>query len=441
MLISFLFIIEVFLIFLMLSITKNDIFRPSLLMLSVFAISTFFAVLNIYNWNIKYSFKAFAIMLLGFLMAVLADYLMFFFYKNYHSKEQKLQIMVIDNWKILLVILLDLITIFLYYQEIKRLATLGGYIDGANLLWHFRNVTSYEAEASLNGLVSLLIKIVDAFGYVFTFAFIQNFLSKEISLKKYFAYVIPIVLFAIKVLMGSGRQELLRWVAFSLVVSCILFQYQTGWSKNISLKYIKRAFVLVPVVLVLFYLATNVIGRETTRTFFQYISTYAGGSIQHFNQYIIDPPLVVENHFGAETFPGVYSLLNRFDLTNYTRSVHLEMRQLGITQGNIYTFFRRPYHDFGLIVMCMMTFFIILFFSGWYSSFKKRVLNRKTNYSIICYGFLIYWVVLSSIENYTIGIVSLGTVVTLIVIKCVYTFLFGFSIKKGVITIGDKIEE
>lgn len=70
MLISFLFIIEVFLIFLMLSITKNDIFRPSLLMLSVFAISTFFAVLNIYNWNIKYSFKAFAIMLLGFLMAI-----------------------------------------------------------------------------------------------------------------------------------------------------------------------------------------------------------------------------------------------------------------------------------------------------------------------------------------------------------------------------------
>ncbi|MDT2433691.1 O-antigen ligase [Enterococcus avium] len=434
MLIFILFIIEIFLIFLMLSITQNDIFRPSILMISVFALSTFFALLNVFNWNINYSQKAFGIIILGFLVAIFADYYMYYLHKNLRGEHQDLKVLLVDHWKIFVVILFELISIYLYYQEIKRLAAIGGYVEGANLLWHFRNVTSYEAEASINGLVNLLIRTTDAFGYIFTFALIQNYLSKKIRLSQYIIYIVPVGLFAFKVLMGSGRQELLKWVAFSLIVSYLLYQYRTGWSKSVSFKYIKRGFILIPIVLILFYLATNIIGRGTTRTFFQYISTYAGGSIQHFNQYVTNPPLVVENHFGAETFPGIYSFLNRFGITNYTRSVHLEMRQLGITQGNIYTFFRRPYHDFGLIGMCLMTFFVILFFSGWYSSFKGKILNRKTNYSIICYSYLVYWIILSSIENYSIGIISIGTVITLVIFKIVYIFLFSFSFKKGIIT-------
>ncbi|WP_137663709.1 O-antigen polymerase [Enterococcus hulanensis] len=438
MLIFFLFFVEIFLIFFMLNITGRDIFRPSILMISVFALSTFFAMLNINNWNIDYSPKTFGIMLLGFLVAVIIDYFIYSLYKESHGKPQELQVLLIDHWKIAMVVTFELVTIFLYYQEIKRLAIFGGYVEGANLLWHFRNVTSYEAEASINGLVNLLIKTTDAFGYIFTFALIQNYLSKKVSLKKYVIYVIPIGLFAIKVLMGSGRQELLRWVAFSLIVSYILYEFQNGWSKSITLIYIKRGFILFPTVLVLFYFATNIIGRGTTRTFFQYISTYAGGSIQHFNQYITNPPLIVENHFGAETFPGVYSFFNRLGVTNYSRSVHLEMRQLGITQGNIYTFFRRPYHDFGLFGMCLMTFIVILIFSFWYSSFKRKTLNGRSNYSIICYSYLVYWVVLSSIENYSIGIVSVGTILTLIMFKIVYIFLFGFSIRKGLLYFSSK---
>ncbi|MCD7892961.1 MAG: oligosaccharide repeat unit polymerase [Erysipelotrichaceae bacterium] len=275
----------------------------------------------------------------------------------------------------------------------------------------------------------MLLKFIDAFGYVFTFAIINNFVSKKIKFKNYYYYIFPVIIFSMKVLMGSGRLELLRWGSFALIVSFILNQYKNGWKKSISSKYIRMAFILVPVVLVLFYFATNIIGRETSRTFFQYISTYAGGSIQHFNQYITDSSMVTETHFGAETFPGIYSFFSRLGLTTYSRSVHLEMRQLGVTQGNIYTFFRRPYHDFGLFGMCLMTFLVVFYFSNKYSSFKTKTLNGKTNYSIICYSYLFYWIVLSSIENYSIGIVAISTLFTLILFKLTYVFLFGCKLK------------
>lgn len=431
MLIFVLFIIEILLLLLTYYIMRRDIFRPSILMIAMFTFSTFIAILNVINWNIDYLPQTIGILALGFLCAVIADYCMFYIYKNAGSRAQILEVLYTKHWKIMLVIFFDLVALILYYQEIRRLAILDGYVAGANLLWHFRNITSLEAEESVNGFVSLLIKMMDAFGYVFTFAFIQNFLSKKIKLKKYIIYIVPILLFAAKVLMGSGRQELLRWAAYTLVTSYILYQYRYGWKKSISSKYIRRALVIMPVALILFYLATNVIGRGTSRTFFQYISTYAGGSIQHFNQYIMDPSLDTETHFGAETFPGIYSFLNRIGLTDYTRSVHLEMRRLGVTQGNIYTFFRRPYHDFGLFGMCLMTFLVVLAFSWKYSSFKTKKLNRKTNYSIICYGYLFYWIVLASIENYSIGSISLGTVMTLILVKFAYVFLFGMDVGKG----------
>lgn len=426
MLIFVLFGIEILLLLITYFTMKRDIFRPSVLMFSVFVISTFIAVLNVYNWKINYLPKTILVMTLGFLCAAAADYIGYFLFKNRNSTAQELKVLRVKNWKIILIVIFEIISLILYFKEIKRLAILDGYVPGANLLWHYRNITSLQAKASVNGFVSLLIKTIDAFCYVFTFAFIQNLLSKKVKLKEYILFIVPIILFAVKVLMGSNRQELLRWTAFAIVVSYILVQYKNGWSKSISIKYIKSALIIVPVAFVLFYLATNVIGRKTTRTFFQYISTYAGGSIQHFNQYITNPALD-ETHFGAETFPGIYSFLHRIGLVDYTRSVHLEMRRLGITQGNLYTFFRRPYHDFGLFGMCLMTFLVFLVFSWMYSSFKVRRLHSRTNYLIICYCYLFYWVVLSSIENYSIGIVSLGTIITLILMKCVYVFLFNFK--------------
>jgi len=410
---------------------KRDIFRPSTLMLSVFIISTLIAIINVFNWNIDYLPKTIMILSIGFLCAITADYCAFFIFKDVHIKKQKLLIIYISYWKTGFIILFEVISLFLYYKEIQRLAILDGYVSNSNLLWHFRNITSYKAEESINGFISILIKFIDTFGYVFTFALIQNFLNKKLKFWQVIIYIMPIILFAVKVLIGSGRQELLRWVAFSLVVSYILYQYKNGWSKSVSAKYIYKALIILPIVMILFYMATNIIGRETNKTFFQYISTYAGGSIQHFNQYIANPSLSTETHFGAETFPGVYSLLKRIGLTDYSRSVHLEMRILGVTRGNIYTFFRRPYHDFGIFGMCLMTFIVFFIFSWKYSSFKTKELNQKTNYSIICYSYLFYWIVLSSIEQYSIGIVSIGTVITLILMKCAYTFLFELYIEDG----------
>lgn len=436
MIIFLLFITEIILFIINFLVTKKDIMRPSIIMIVVFLFSTFIAILNYNNWHINYSFKAYSIISVNLLIAVLVDICFYNLYsKNKVIKEKKLRKLDVNKIIYLVIVLIEILTLFLYFKEIKRLAYLDGYRSGMNLLWHFRNITSYTAEESINGFVNLLLKLIDASAYVFSYILINNLLIKKVSKKDLILYSIPIAIFCIKVLMGSGRLDLLRLASYVLVISYIINKNKKGWNSNISFTYIKKALILIPFALFLFYSATSIIGRETSRTLFQYISTYAGGSIQHFNQYIQEPYIYSNHHFGEETFPGVYSALKKIGLTDYTRPVHLEMRKLGVTQGNIYTFFRRPYSDFGMIGVILMTFIVICFFSKKYSCFATQKESFKNDISIINYGYLFYWIVLSSIEQYSIGIVSIGTIITIIYIYIIYFLITRTRLEKNVIII------
>ena len=424
MLVFALLIVELLLYLIAYYSTNRDIFRPSTVMLGVFIISTSIACANVVNWNIDFSPKTLFILSLGLLSATLTDILIFRRCSKKKNVERgAISPLSISNKLVLLITVIEIISLFLYYGEIIRLAYLDGYESGANLLWHFRNITSYQAEERVSWYITVLIRSIDALAYIFAFAFIKNILAGK-KWTKQLPLLGPVVIFVIKVLMSSGRQDILRLVAFSLIASAILYSFFNGWEKSYTKKYCKILMITIPIVLIGFYLATNLIGRSTSRSFYEYITTYVGGSIQQFNQYVCDPSLSEETHFGAETFPAIYSVLHRFGLVDYVRPVHLELRQLGVTSGNVYTFFRRPLHDFGLVGMLIMTIVVVGLFSYWYSTFSKRKITRNTDLSIIIFSYLYYWIVLSSIENYSIGIVSAGSLFTVISITVMYRILF-----------------
>lgn len=428
MLVTLLFLTEITLLFLSYRILGKNIFNPAIVMLAVFIVSTAIACLNISNWNITFLPSTLGIMIIGLLCAVLANICCWYLMgKPMRFVKQHISTIDISFTCIFAVVCFELISLYEYFQEILRIATRAGYRPGANLLWHFRNATSYMAEDSLRPMVSLLTKCVIAIGYVFVFIVINNIVAGEQSGAKVIALCLPVLLLVFQVLMGSGRLELLRLCGFGIIVAYILANIKTGWTGQINRKFIICAVIGFPAVFVLFYLATNIIGRKTTRSFWTYISTYAGGSIQHFNEYIQDPSLAKPTRYwGEETFPAVYSFLAKLGIVDYKGTVHLEFRQLGITRGNIYTFFRRPYHDFGLFGMCLLTFTVCLYFSWRYITLQYKKLSTEVNLEIIRYAYLFYWVIFSSIEQYSIGIVSIGTLMTLILFSCVYQVVTHF---------------
>lgn len=412
-------------------ISGRDILSPPIIMTAMFIFSTVFALVNTKEWNIQYDIRSCFILVTGIVAFFIPYEIVYMVRSRYKisSKTYGARILSVSKGKWLLTIMLDIIILFIYGSAIINLVRSTGYV-GTNIQWQYRNMTGTEGTEYLSGMVRFLIRFIDVTSLIGSYIFINNVMVYKKRIRNNLYYLVPAFLYCIKSLMGGGRQDLLRLLAFFIVASYILNHKKTGWEKNISFKYIVIGIITFIVILPLFYYALTLTGRSTTRTMFQSISTYVGGSIQHFNQYVMEPS-EKSKYFGSESLTPILNILGRLEIIDYQETVHLEFRKLGVTSGNIYTFFRRPLHDFGILGMYIFTMMVSLFFSIYYLlHIKYSNLTGKKDLTIIVYSYLIYWIVMSSIEQYSMIVLSAQTVLIIGLLIVMWHFYFNVEISR-----------
>ncbi|HGP9317015.1 TPA: O-antigen polymerase [Streptococcus pneumoniae] len=411
---------------------NQDLIAPPVVMSVMFLISSVFALINVQNWNIEYSGLAYLLIISGiiaFSMPLLA----------LNSPILNTKIKVTDRlidiqfWKIALTIIVDLIILYLYRREIHNLALSHGY-TGSNFQWFFRNATSYEGELTVRTSIRVLIRIIDVSAYIFGYTFINNFFIYSHKRSKDLLLLVPFLIFISKTLLSGGRLDIIKILIAYVVMAYIQQKRKVGWDKVISHKYMRLGFVGLIAGIPTFYYSLFLSGRSTTRTVFESISTYLGGSIQHFNQYIQNPIGVAEV-FGDESFVAIMNILGNLGFVNYNSTVHLEFRQLGITMGNVYTFFRRPWHDFGLVGMYIFSFVVGVFFAIFYLKLRKSRAGFKLDIHTIIYSYFFYWIFLSSIEQYSFTTISLFTLVFIVLVYLMAFFYWNLDFHRGKLVI------
>lgn len=426
LLLSILFILFFFFLCL-----EGDIFAPTIIMCIMFFISTFIAVLNGREWKIDYCFEAYFLITTGIAIFGITEII---FKKYTKSASRKIENKIvlqdrsikIQNWKIIFTVILDFCILFLYYQGMKSVVAESGY-GLTNIQYNYRRITSYEAADSMSMWILLITKFLDASAYIFFYIFINNAIINR-KLKKNILLLVPVIIFCVKTLLSGGRQDILKIIFFGLVVSYILYQQKKGWKLKVSFKYMFIGMLVFLIMIPLFYYALELTGRESSRTLFQVLSTYVGGSIQQFNQYVQSP--VEKSHFfGNETLTPILNMLGKIGLIDYHNTVHLEFRRLGVTIGNVYTFFRRPLQDYGIGGMYIFTAMVSAFFSFEYH-FKIRRMDTgyKQDIRNMIYAYLFYWIMLSSIEQYSMTMISAYTVLAIMMIRLMSWFYFRVDI-------------
>ena len=96
-------------------------------------------------------------------------------------------------------------------------------------------------------------------------------------------------------------------------------------------------------------------GRSTNCTMLDHVTIYISAPITHFYQFIEDPPIEIQ-YFAQETLAGLNNLLFKLHLRDAKYLALLEMRTICGYTSNIYTFFRRSYHDFELITFIWLIY-------------------------------------------------------------------------------------
>lgn len=427
--------LEILLFIIAFGLANGDIMAPSVIMCIMFIISTIFALINVNVWSsVQYKIETVIIIASGIFVYVSIENLYkLLFARKSTRKPNDIEMKTIQDDKIdvpiyylRILLFLNIFVIFWYYKEIVRIVTSLG-MSTSNIFADFRRVytrlnVAYESSdvEMVSTLLSQFMKLTKGAGYICLYILITYVVSKErkgnATGKHIILLLVNIFLSVIPSLMLAGRNDLLQLVVAGLVYYYIIWHRYNGWNRSISWKYIKWGMGIIVVGIPSFYGMLFLVGRSTTKSMLEYASIYIGSSIALFNEFLIDPVDPPEV-FGEETLLGIHQVLYRIGIPTHVKNRHLEFRSLNnFTSSNVYSFFRRPIHDFGIGGMLVFTALVSLFFAWLYFKRIRGVyVGRKLDYRIITYGYLFYWIIYTSIDQRSISMLSASTLVTFLI--------------------------
>ena len=181
-------------------------------------------------------------------------------------------------------------------------------------------------------------------------------------------------------------------------------------------------------------------GRVSTLKGFDFRNSatiYLSGGVRNLDLFLKDPPNTVKL-FGEETFTYLWRnitsvLKNRKLLTRV-----LEFRTInGENTGNIYTSFRRFYHDFGFLGVCLLSYIQGTIISSLYYNINRSEKANRIGFTEVLYYYLscstIYIVIEDTFFSYYFSITCLKV---FIIFFMVYFFFFDFSSERmGIVKI------
>lgn len=415
-----LLIVEIFLFWLAFVFNQNDIMAPSVIMCIMFLISTLFAILNIRKWQINYTLSAFGLLSSGILTFILSETLFRYIFCNQlqvpkqHKRYYVFRPYQVKNWKLNFLVLFNIVVCVIYYYQIK--SNIGSSAQNMSEYFHMNRVIGinnmkYDQSVSLGGMINQFLKLVSASGYVCVYLILDNILCTPKMNRMQIKLLFVIIISLFPSVMGGGRTGFLRIISAVLIDYYILWHQKNGWLKNASWKFIKIGIFCIIAGIPLFYYSLALLGRTSGKSMIDHISVYIGSSIQLFNLYV-DAPISTKS-FGEETLVSLSKALAFLGIGKKSNSYNLEFRTSGTMHSNVYTFFRRPLHDFGILGMYMFVAVIACFFS-WIYNKKIKYKPRDSNVSwVLIYGYLFYWIISSSIIQYSGNYISVGTLITI----------------------------
>lgn len=421
-------------------LSEYNFFSPSFIACLMMLLSSSIALYATHSWNVSesiYSMKATFIILSGLVIFIVCEQ----FAKMLFAKKKtaptlsntiEIQPIHIKRWLNMFVIIFCAIITIAYCRGMYQYVGQNGYsgtFDIGSIASYYHKMTFWdEKEGGISWVVSKSVLCTRAAMYVYVYIFVNNVIGAQEKIWRNLYLFAPIIVGVSVNFISSSRSSLLQ-IAGAFVLFVYIFMCRrrnwTGMKRNFS-KITKMAVGIFCLIILLFYIstATGLIGRVTNKTFFDYIAMYVGAPVIHFNQFITSPPADVK-YFGEETFAALNPFLVRLGLRDGLYSRQLEMRNIvSIYSGNVYTFFRRPLHDFGMFGMYIVTGLTSYLFSRtYYKKIYRKPKSYKTDLTLIIYGYFYYVIYLFSIMNDWCNLIATNTVYFLFFLILMYPIL------------------
>jgi len=451
------FILIVILVVILYLIYKlyHDFLSPSFAYTAFMLVGVVAAFIGLLYWNniTNLKFITMMIILVSVLSFCVCEFLARKFYKKFFNKKdlekKEKQEYTIEWWKIILEILFVLVTTILLYNEIKRIAILGGYESGGFgvMVGKYRELSAlFSTDIIKNGqginiIVSQMRKICEVLCFINIFLLVRNFVDRKKNLRN-FGYLFIILLSFFLSLLTAGRMQMLIYCVSAIFIFIVLKLKNNSFGDLIK-KYLKWFVALGVVVISGFYLMLPLSGRKTDTNIVSYMSFYLGTSIPSLDIYL-SRGIPETQFFGEETLRGIQTVLFKLKLSDYIQPVSKEWITFNdengqLLQSNVFTSGKRYYHDFGWggIVACQMIFSFV------FTLMYLIALKSKKPIPII-FMSMYYFMILDQVRDdlFFSDFVHINTIFKFAMLFIIYNLLtidvFGIA-KKCICFVRDKV--
>ena len=294
-----------------------------------------------------------------------------------------------------------------------------------------KNIVEYKEgrdENILPGFINIMIKILSALSHIVLFVFINNAIYKSIKIENYFLFI-PIIIYCIISLLSANRGNVLMLLMSGLIAWYIIYHRIYGWRKKSTSVFLKKGFKIT-VVFCFFFWEFMIVTREVNTinaldSFMTYICAYFSGPLASFDLYLRQGGSVCE-WWGQETFVALNNNLNSLWGIGHASTRFLEFRSgYGRSVVNIYSAFRRFYHDFGYSGVCSLSLIQGYLTTRLYYHVRRKETKNIIDLSMVVYSFFFYTIPYTLTDDlFYSSNVSISGLMKLIILIVAYYIIF-----------------
>ena len=388
----------------------EDILAPGTIVCLMWMFSTICAIYNIDKWDIALHLNTIGVIVLGLSSFILGSFIgkrlpVLTVRKNSTRHGSDREFKIIKIWNVAFGVLLAVNIVTILWQIKWVLSQVGSIGVWSEMMTAYRSESSSWNTNTISkpSLLSNLETLLMVTAYLTAYVGINNIFAGEKKIKSIYLFI-PGLLFAVDKILNAGRGDILMYIGAIVLTVYIELQTKYHWKKRISRKYIKYMVFAIVAVTLLFSVSRSWVGRTNESNTLDYVTMYAGGSVQLFDMFMQNPEPPSEI-FGKETFHTLINYLGRVcNVSDWRYIAHLEFRYSnGVNLGNVYGAFRYYMYDFGYCGVVLLSFMAAIFYTYIYQRIKANKNHSECGFRwiVVFYMYIAPSLFMYSIADYT----------------------------------------
>lgn len=322
-------------------------------------------------------------------------------------------------------IVVSLFILVYFYVQMRSFIASKGYGDrGLEFAIQYNRL--FNEDDNYPQIIRLLIYFRQSCAFILFGVFLHNSIANKRKISD-FILLIPTGLYFVDALIRSSRGDIIQFAIGAITLWYVFYHNIKGWRIKSGVRFARKMLKVALIAVPLFILSAVLTGRYTKigdMDIVNYLTIYISGGVRALDVFLknaVPKPRI----WGEESFVSLHNFFNALAGGGERAYRFLEFSSIrGTNIGNIYTSFRRFYHDFGVFGVAILSFI-----QGTISSWVYGRISRNTDNGIsfwtVFYAFFSYTIVYIVIDELffssLISFVGLKRVIALVV---AYKFVF-----------------